>query len=439
MSRAAPLVLALVLAGCATPAAESPGLLCADPCEGTVYEGELRAFEPTLAVDPSDPTRWAVASELWEGDVRWVHVLVTEDAGRTWATTRLPGGGGGTDPLGACTESFDPIVAFHPDGSLLAGGLLGVVSEVAAYLDLVVFRSQDSGRSFPEFSVVTSSDGTACRPQDPAEEVSIAPAPCIVAGNCLPATAARFTDKPYLHVAEDGIVHVSYASGPRFARSDDGGRTWAPVATITEPPGAFSADLAMDADGALYTAFTEWVDAPEYVEGAFVARLDGSNWRVVPVVEQSAAYPTIRAGRAVSEGRLFLGVPLAEDLDGEHTPAILWSDDRGGTWSAPVALDEPVAGGVVNPTLAVDGRGIAYSGFFHHLPDGSNEYRVAALDDGTRVGPLTVSRARIGEQAFGLQLGHYMGLAPLPEGAVAVWVSGEAPETALRYAVVRAQ
>lgn len=423
MPRAAlTLLVALLLAGCAaTPpdaqdgedAAPALALRCPEPCEVPIDTSDMRAFEPRVAAHPADPLHLVAVSEQWDATGRrWIHAHASTDGGATWSTVPLPGGptAGPGHPLAACTYSFDPIVAILADGTVLAGGVAATQAPIGAYRDLFLARSTDGGRTFPETVVLTPSEGPGSQA-------------CTALAAARPIT--KFVDKPYV-AARDGIAFASWngEGGLGFARSDDGGRTWSRLPDLDHPEGAFSAALAAAPAGALYTAFSTF--GGSFVEGVHVARFDGAAWNApVRVAERSDAYADIAVGGGANGSRVWVSYPAGGD---EQTPMLAWSDDDGATWSAPVALDAPEAEGWIVPTLAVDPRGVAYSGFFHHLADGTNEYRVAAFHAGGALPPVTVSASPIGFQALGLQLGHYMGIAPLPTGAYAVWVSGSPPD-----------
>jgi hypothetical protein len=226
--------------------------------------------------------------------------------------------------------------------------------------------------------------------------------------------------------------------GTRVAKSNDGGRSWTELPGL--PPTAtlnpYSVALAASEGGRLYAAFTHasGSDATFTTQGTYFGVLDGSEWKTRLLDSKGTAYPAIALQPATSAERIFVAYPAVENDDWQ-TPLLTWSDDGGTTWSRPITLDAPEAPGWILPTLAVDGQGRVWSGFFHPLPDGANEYRMAAFTT-LALGPVRVNRASIGPQTLGLELGHYMGLAGTPQGAFAVWVSGTVPATDLQGAAL---
>lgn len=430
--RLAALLLVLGLAGCAVPASppeDAPGpteraLACPDPCEVGIDTGPLRVFEPTVAASPDGRVLLAAAEE-WTGGARWVHAYVSTDGGGSWAKSRLPGGpsAGSSHPLAACALTFDPLAAVLEDGTLLAGGVGLTPAPNFAYRALFVARSTDQGSSWETVVVPQDAGAPACTAAHGGDPL----------GN--------FVDKPFISAGAGSSAIVSWAQSgdePAFARTDDGGRTWVrlpPIDDAGAPEGKYSAAVALADDGTVYTVYGKPGDG-QFLDGAYVSRFADGAWRTTLAAKGANAYPQIALDDA--SGRIYVAFPKGGNGGGAKQPPMLtWSDDGGLTWSAPVALDEPTANGWTMPTLAVDDEGVAWSGFFHYLGGDRNEYRVAAFDGDAAHAPVVVSRTPVGHQDLSLSLGHYMGMAALPSGGYAVWVSGQAPLTDLQGAPVR--
>jgi hypothetical protein len=213
-----------------------------------------------------------------------------------------------------------------------------------------------------------------------------------------------------------------------LARSRDNGRTWTFLPSLSLAEGVpYSVAMTMSNGGVLAVAFTK--KAGQDYRGTFVGVLVGNGWRVSEVDPAGGLYPAIHWGRGATANQLFVVYPKVE---GEtQTPMLRSSRDHGRTWSHAVALDTSQGGGATVPSLAVDGVGWAFSGFYHPTPGGGNEYRVSAWDGARVRGPVTVSDSRIGHQDLALSLGHYMGIAGLDFGASLTWVAGGVPSTSL--------
>lgn len=442
-ARLAPLFVFVVLAGCASvaPDGQTPAqaLRCEEPCELALDVDDARSFEPAVAVDPTDARRIvAVSSDFAEGDSRWFSLVRSVDGGLTWTKTRFDAG----PILAPCQGLFDPVIAFAPDGTLhLAGGAEAVVPPLdARVVDVFVATSRDGGATFDVTLVEAPPDGDprACRSHR--EDVYVEPSPdamldCLGAG-CDIVGIGRSADKPMIATGQDGTVALSWAGerGIHVATSRDGAswRQVAPLEASGDLRGPYNGAIAVLDDGALAMVFTDWRGSLEedFVRGAWFARYDGAAWDVQLLDADASAYPVL----AARDGVLAAAWPRGS-INGPQTPLLSVSRDGGVSWSEPEALDAPAFAGVIHPTVAIDGRGVAWSGFFHHLADDANDYRVAAWDGAAR-GPLVVSRSPIGAHGPNLELGHYMGLAGLPAGVFAVWVSGDVPATDLRGAAV---
>lgn len=464
-ARLANLVLTLFLAGCAEPVPPAPGeghfgLVCDAPCEMTLDDGPLWTFEPDAAADPTDARHLVVVSTDFERpsdtESRWLYVHESHDAGASWTRVRLPGAPPGdvSHPLATCQSIFDPLAAFLPDGTLLVGGVakggadvpVDAPVSVGAYRSPFVARRDGDSWSYAVFvtsaQVARWQSDQACRPpfspQYPA---------CATGGDCAVLPGDSYGDKPFLAVAGNGSVYASFAPGIHLAWSGDGARTWTFMADPIEPDddsrSAYSLDLAVGPSGRLYATSTNVVPNDQGgfdLKGVLVGSLGTDGLVLRDLDPVAAAYPRIEAGPGPKGDRVWLVYPRLSGPgftgDLEQVPVVRFSDDGGLTWSDSLPLDDVEAPGTTVPTLALDGRGLAYSGFYHHLRDGTNQYRVA-VTDGLKVSRLRVDGSAIGEQRLGLQLGHYMGIAGLPDGVFATWVSGQAPDTALRGAAVQ--
>jgi hypothetical protein len=339
----------------------------------------------------------------------------------------------------------DPEILILADGTVLYAGIAGQAADsdatgafLVSGLSLYVARSTDGGLSYPDVAIVAQGKGA-------------------IAGVYTPATgdqgAGYFddSDKPGIAMGPDGtlIAVWSHIQSPptdelgRLNRNDvvysvskDGGKTWSPPGLVAKGGGGREIDggaPAIGHDGVYYVA--SW-DFSKNEAILATSKDQGATW-ALQSLGPTHAFPTIRV-HALPGGKD--RITIAYSIGGgskPETPALVTSDDGGTTWTKPLLLDSPEAPGYIAPAMDLDAQGRAWVGFFHPKGDGSqNDYRVAMVDNGSVVGPIVVSSSSIGAETRGLTLGHYMGLASLPDGALPVWVSGTSPATDLRSARV---
>ena len=124
------------------------------------------------------------------------------------------------------------------------------------------------------------------------------------------------------------------ASALRFARSDDGGRTWRAPVTVADSALFASYNfhaLHVAADGLLYAA---WLDGRHGKSAAYTARSDdgGVTWSRNVRVDMGESCPCCRTALASgANGRLYLA--WRSVLPGNVRDIVVArSDDRGATW-----------------------------------------------------------------------------------------------------------
>ena len=205
----------------------------------------------SLAVDPTDPSRLAIAYSTGRSGVTGSCVVArSRDAGRTWESEVVAGGTGTSLPNGA-THCADPVLAFAPEGML--------------YLAYDVSQLGGPGRVY-----LTSSTDRGATFRTPVALADAAPG----GGDFEPAIAAG---------PSHGIVSVAFerysddfdSAAVLAVSSDDAGRTLsAPVQVSPAAQNAVNgrAALAVDRGGSLYVA---WVDASDVdFDGAGEARIE---------------------------------------------------------------------------------------------------------------------------------------------------------------------
>lgn len=446
--------LAALLAGCAEvlPASldrvtlAERDLACGAPCDVILDASERTASEPAVAADPNDPAHLVAVSIAFEREPpsvlrSWVVAHVSRDGGHTWSTQSLPGGpdAEAAHPLATYTQLADPMVQIVPDGTVVLTGLAmraaGLeAGPLFAYpltdLSLFVARSSDGGETFQDIQVLAAGIGTfGTLRAGPVGRTYFTPAsaydrPTLVQGPG-GALALAWT---HVQVPPPHDPAAFYEARVLLATSEDAGRAWSAPSVVARGE-VHHGTPAFGANGTLFVSYYAAIADGESVVMLAASTDGGSTW--------SAPREVVRADYASNGFLRTAGARLllvyVEPVVEFPTPALLWSDDGGATWRGPLRLDKPEAPGRVLPTLAVDGRGVPYAGFYHPLPDGNVEFRATAWD-GERVASATLTReaTRPGGSVL-----HYVGLAGLPEGAFAVWIGGDAPSTDVHGSLVR--
>jgi hypothetical protein len=377
MRRPLPLLalLAVLAAGTCSAAANPPNVAV------TAAAADLAGG--SLAVDPTDPSRLAVAYATGRSAATGSCVVArSRDGGRTWESQVVAGSPARPLPPGA-THCADAAIAFGPEGSL--------------YVAYDVSRLGGAGQVY----VTTSSDhGTTFR-----SPVALASAP--PGGGDFEPTIAAGPSRGTVSVAFERYSDDFDSAAVLAASSDDGGRTFsAPVAV--SPPGQNAvngrAAAATDRGGKLYVA---WVDASDVdFDGAGDARIEvamsasgGRSFRA------PATVATVPSGCGPNDecGNRFPQIALAADADG--VAHLAWSSapypdaarisvarslDAGRHWSVPKRLAVPAGRAdhdQLAPSLAVapDGRvDLGFGDEARDADDGLLDVYLAYSIDGAR-------------------------------------------------------
>ncbi len=435
----AALLLSLALAGClgAAPFApssalvtlEPPRLSCPTPCALEVESGPDFAFEPAVAVDPLDPLHILAASmqipDLEDPDRAvlnpiWSDLHVSFDGGLRWETQRAPGGPD-ADPThenALDNKMGDAVVAFLPDGtplfSYLANTRLGPPTPLRVQDGNSVYlaRSPDGGRTWPEIVRVAEGGGAF-------------PGPLALPGS-------TYHDKQWLDVGPDGallMAWVAFRNGEgaatvseapvMFSASRDGGRTWSPARPVDDRPESDfqGASPLVGEDGTWHVAY---FDYDTHALRLATSRDQGASWDVREI-GLATFIPFLKAGPGPRGERLWLSFPMPAGEE-EEQPALVWSDDGGATWTQPLVLDEPQPVQASIPALDVAPDGMAYVGWFRNeCGDGCSASLIVQAFRGDVAGPPLMVHGDI--PGSGADVGHYFGLAALPDGAIAAYTA----------------
>ncbi len=439
------LLLLPLLAGCLSgngdDAGDEPTRLAIVPqegCDQSVFPG-VRGREPDLAVDPSDPSRIAVAAMVSipstrgapRGDLAiWTAVARSSDGGASWHSEDLPGWAGDTEASAFSGSVLvgDPILQFLPDGTLLHVGL-----QLRPEGNLDLFAQRFEGESLRPANYVTIARGAY---GDPA----LAQVPGTY--------QAFYNDKP--EVALDpatGDVYVGWmwrtngAQGSRAvpvaSLSHDGGRTWLPPAMLLGGLGA----------GAFADTFGPAVPFVS-ATGAHVLWWDqvaGEVWQA----DAPAGTLDFGAGRKLRDSTTAFGgdkgvlasgllqVATAPDgldvaavwtQEGDGFDAVLMhSPDGGATWEAPAAVG-PTAGDQLLPTVAYGRDGApAVLVLDNSVDPPGSRFRAVLVLPGSAAAPAQLSSEPFDANNGGDEaqsVGDYQGLNAAGDGFAAVWQDG---------------
>ena len=306
-------------------------------------DGDVSHVESAVAANPRDPLNLvatAITFTLPQGG--YVNkTYATFDGGFSWYDARLP-----EEPdLG----SIDPKVAFTPNGTALQVGLAQGMS---------VYRSEDGGRTWR----------APARLGPGYDRVAIA-----VDHSTAP-TAGRV------------YVTGNLDAGPRIHRSADDGRTFEAAVTL---PGIAVTDVLVLSDGAvlvpLYTGpdlrLPESRGNPMAVYSTVLSTDGGATFGgLSPGFEQQrystdTAQRRRRAGSIVGDNsatfaadvrsaryrdRVYAAFPDMRWSGGKPRIAVVWSSDRGVSWSAPSMIDAsaPASASQFLPAIAVNDSGV---------------------------------------------------------------------------------
>lgn len=424
-------LLATCLAGACAGGAEPanfpfPGGVRGRPEMSTaVVNGPGYHDETSVAADPRRPggvvTAWQVPAT----------VARSRDGGVSWKTAVLPG----TD---AWELSGDPSVTFADDGSAYALFIAfdrpddyRFLGRAAHRNGIFVSRSSDGGESWSDPSAVVEHRE---EPGIPFEDKPMM-------------DVDRWSDSPF-----HGNLYVAWtqfragASGIRFARSTDGGRSWSEPVEISDRTGspqdtvgaAEGTDVAVGPGGTVYVV---WSDSTGLLldRSHDGGRSFGRDVRVartadivfpVPSVSRANGYPSLEIDPRT--GRLF--VTWVDRRGGESDVHLVVSGDGGDRWSDPVRVSGDPPGSGIDHFFAwssVDPvTGVYVAGYYRSAPEGGADavrYTLAWSPDGGR----TFSQRPWGS-AFrpgGEFLGDYTGVDARAGVAYGAWTE-VAPDSA---------
>lgn len=200
MTRTLALLATLLLAGCAAPAATTPGAdgtpdvplapVFSAPV-ATPVDCRYSCYEPSIARD--------AAGRLVVADGSTADLAVSEDGGATWSAVAPPKAPGALPVI-----QSDVLVQASPSGRL--------------YYSALLVRSLPTGFVLEGIQVAWSEDGGATWPVN-----------AYLSPLSSPLDAVYHPDRQWLGFGEGETMYLTYnqiPSGIWLARSDDGGKTW---------------------------------------------------------------------------------------------------------------------------------------------------------------------------------------------------------------------
>jgi hypothetical protein len=212
---------------------------------------------------------------------------------------------------------------------------------------------------------------------------------------------------PKLAYASSGALYALWTIGKevpgrrfpmsalRFARSDDGGRTWSAPASVTDAPqpfGSFSFHSLQAARGD--TVYAAWLDGRTGKSATFVTRsVDGGRtWAPnVRVEDGGESCPCCRTAIAAGRGDTVYAAWRKVHPGNVREVVVARSADGGHTWAAPVAAqtDGWVIDGCphAGPSMQVDAAGRVHIAWWSGKQGAAGVFYARSDDGGRTFGP----------------------------------------------------
>ena len=336
-------VALLVASAVAFGQSRGPVRIAVGPNVLVTRDGDVSHVESAVAANPRDPLNLvatAITFTLPQGG--YVNkTYATFDGGFSWYDARLP-----EEPdLG----SFDPKVAFTPKGTVLQVGLVQGMS---------VYRSEDGGRSWLAparlgrgYDRVAIAVDHSTRPtagqiyvtgnldEGPRIHRSVDDGRTFEGAVTLPGIAV--TD---VLVLSDGAVLVPLYTGPDLRLPESRGKPTAEYSTVLSADG-----------GATFSALRAGFEQQRYSTDSTVRR-----WRAGSIVGDNTATFAADPHSARFRDRIYAAFPDMRWTGRKPRIAVVWSSDRGASWSAPTMIDAsaPASASQFLPAIAVNDSGV---------------------------------------------------------------------------------
>jgi hypothetical protein len=384
--------------------------------------------EPAVTVDPSDPRR-IVAT--WQQDIgspaaRSDLVASSDDGGRTWRTSTIPG-------LTVCTggtadQASDPWLSTGGDGTVYFSGTSGIVAGSAPPIAVVASRSTDGGRTW--------APPTTVAPADPGNDT-----------DSITASPTRDGHAYLIWATWDHAYQLPMTSNAlRFSRTTDGGASWSAPVTIHRPATTaidFSGHVLVLPGGELLAVWAN-ADVAAGVGTLLASRSldEGRTWEPAVVIAahpvgffadpetgNELPQPGFPSSTVSPDGTVYVASEASSSPDAGAV-SVSRSEDGGRTWTTSelpgvtafafepaIAVDAHGTVGITWYDLRNDRRGdatLTSDVWFARSPDRGATWRQEHL-----AGPFDLRTAPNN------RLGEYQGLAGLRRGFAAVFTMSQ--------------
>ena len=222
----------------------------------------VSVYEPTIAIDPRNHARIAVAAQYGVRGGRGgrnIQLWLSENGGRSWHTSRVP------RPRLDGEFAADPLAAFHADGGLIIGSnfarkWLSDFNDANSYTRATVpsmekLWDMTGSRNPPPADLMTSGGIAVSRTEDGGRTLQATVIPGISPGaDKTSMTLDRAPKSPHR-----GSVYVAWSDqvpSVKVARSSDGGRSFAPPVTVKTQGLAAMQQIAVRPDGSVHLVWT---------------------------------------------------------------------------------------------------------------------------------------------------------------------------------------
>ena len=328
------------------------------PPNGGPGQAETQA-EPFLAIDPENDLRLLGGYQegrFADGGARSLTWAVSKNGGRVWREGAVPGLTHASG--GAFEKASDPWVAFGPGGRAYYASLL--FNETSPENGIYVSTSEDGGRTWGPPVVVHNGDANNFEDKEAM-------------------VVDTYDDSPFR-----GRIYVTWdtvgenAQILRVARSEDGGRSFRPVVSVSGTGANFGALPLVGPGGVVHLV---WMHATTNNNLRIVTSRSedgGVTWSpmttVAPVLNvgvnglRTGQLPTAaldpRTGRIYVVWPDSFFSPGSGNIIGPDKIALVRSDDGGRTWTQRQKVSDR-SNASFTPAVAVDGQGrvaVAYYG-----------------------------------------------------------------------------
>jgi hypothetical protein len=363
--------------------------------------------ETVISVSPVDPLSLVGgANDYRTGSVRCGY-YASADGGRTWTDGVLSEP---TYPL-----QGDPSVAHCADGS----AVYVCLSFVGAYQPHGIFfyRSTDGGRTWSAPRTVLNRPFGY--PFADKEWVQ-----------CDRTPASPYANRIYVTWTDIGL-----GGSPILLRSSaNQGATWSGNVRVSDGAGAQGSVVAVGPDGAVNVAWNDGarLGFDRSTDGGQSFGADGIPATVVPIspdpVFRRNSYPTMDVDRSSGPYAGTIYIAWSDGRNGDPDILLVRSADGGGTWSAPVRVNDDLPGNGADqffPWLAVDPNGrVAVTFFDRRRAAGGRPYEIwgAVSRDGGRTFDSNFLVSEVASDgSLNDFVGDYSGLAATADRLVPLW------------------